>query len=165
MYDKELSVLPFVSNDYINRINHFYFRLIGMLSKDPHKRPLTSKDIKELMDQYLSIGLVHQLKKSHGEVSNVSTSGDNKAFRITNVVVPQTKTSKGQATQSNIMDPALRLHVSLAEVGGFASMPKAQPDGRSRLNPFVNVTKSGLIKRNPKRIELLDRVQDMIRRR
>lgn len=165
MYDKELSVLPFVSTDYVNRINQFYFRLISTMSKDQHQRPLTSKEIKELMDNYLSIGLVHQLKKSHGEVANVSTSGDNKALKITNVIVPQTKSSRGQASQSNIMDPALRLHVSLSEVGGFACMPKAQPDGRSRLNLFVGVEKSGLIKRNPKHAALLDRVQEMIRRR
>jgi hypothetical protein len=53
----------------------------------------------------------------------------------------------------------------VAEVGGYSALPKSAPDGRSRLNPCVNFDAKGVITRNPKFIELLDGVQEMIKRK
>lgn len=160
MYDKELSVLPFVCSDIVRMINLFYFKLI-----EYKKKELTSKDLTNIMDKFLRMRIVHNLKKLHGEVSTCSTSGDNMGFKITNLLVPQTKSTKSTtASQQSLYDPALRLHASIAEVGGYASMPKSSPDGRSRLNLCLNISPTGLVLRNPKTIKLLDSVQDKIRR-
>ncbi len=159
MYDKELSILPFVCMDFVSSINQLYFKLIGS------KKELTNKDLISLMDQFLRMRLVHNLKKQHGEVSTCSTSGDNMALKITNLLVPQTKSTKSTtATQASIDDPATRLHASLAEVGGYASMPKSSPDGRSRLNLCLTIDPKGLVVRNPKHKQLIDSVQEKIRR-
>jgi len=56
------------------------------------------------------------------------------------------------------------LHASIAEVGGYRSMPKASPDGRSRLNLRVQIGPTGLIMRSKTHERLLDDVQQMIRR-
>lgn len=117
------------------------------------------------MDQFLRMRLVHNLKKQHGEVSTCSTSGDNMALKITNLLVPQTKSTKATtSTQTSIDDPATRLHASICEVGGYASMPKSSPDGRSRLNLCLNIDPKGRVVRNPKFKDLIDSVQGKIRR-
>jgi len=61
-------------------------------------------------------------------------------------------------------DPSKRLHVSVAEVGGYSNLPKSEPSGRSRLNPCVRIDDKGVVIRNPERIEMLDSIQEMIRR-
>lgn len=161
MYDKELSVLTFVCADFTNGINNFYFKLNASAKKD-----LTSRKIVDLMNMFLKQGLAYRLNRSHGEISTTSTSGDNKALKITNVLVPQTKSSKrASATQTSLTDPSLRLHASIAEIGGYACIPKSSPDGRARLNLTVNIGPSGLAERDPEIRPLIDSVQEMIRRR
>lgn len=161
MYDKELSVLTFVCGDYTNGINNFYFKLNASAKKD-----LSSRRIVDLMNMYLKQGVAYRLNRSHGEISTTSTSGDNKALKITNIVVPQTKSSKrASATQTSLNDPSLRLHASIAEVGGYACMPKSGPDGRNRLNLTLQIDPSGLVMQDPELRSMMSSVQEKIRRR
>jgi hypothetical protein len=162
MYDKELSILYYVLYEISSHIFKLYFKL-----KAASKKELTAKEINATMNLTLRTGLVYAIVKSHGEVSNISVSGDNKAFKVTSLLIPQGNSSKMGAKKDKAMmnDPSKRLHVSVAEVGGYSALPKSAPDGRSRLNPCVNFDAKGVITRNPKFIELLDGVQEMIKRK
>lgn len=160
MYDKELNVLMFVCSDFINAINHWSFKLTSASNKE-----LTYKSVVGLMNQYLKTGIAYKLKDTHGEVSTTSTSGDNKALKITHMLVPQTKSTKRTKSGAVALDdPSLRLHVSIAEVGGCFSMSKSAPDGRSRLNLYLQVGPTGLVIRNEELRPLTDSVQELIRR-
>ena len=161
MYDKELAVLPFVCSEIVSGINNFYFNFNAAKKKE-----LTGKKILTLMNLYLRQGMVFKLAKEHGEVSTQGTSGDNMALKITNILVPQHKSSKTNKSKARVVlsDPTKRLHVSIAEVGGAWAIPKAEPDGRSRLNLTLTTDESGLVLRDPKYVELLDSVQQKLKR-
>lgn len=161
MYDKELSILYYVLFDVTSAIFKLYFKL-----KAASKKELTAKEIISTFNMTLRSGLIFSLTKNHGEVSTVSSPGDNKAFKITSLLVPQTGSSRASSRKDRqVLDnPAQRLHESVAEVGGYSNLPKAEPSGRSRLNPMVQFNEKSVIVRNPERMELLDRVGDMIRR-
>jgi hypothetical protein len=107
------------------------------------------------------------MTKGHGEVSTVSTPGDNKAFKATAILVPQSSSSRtsNKKDRAVINDPSKRLHVSVAEVGGYANLPKAEPSGRSRINPHLQIDEKGVVLRNPEFVPKLDSIQEMLRRR
>lgn len=161
MYDKELSILYYVLYEITSAIFNLYFKL-----KAASKKELTSKEIVATMNLTLRTGLIYSMTKNHGEVSTVSCSGDNKAFKITSLLIPQSGSNrmsnrKGPAVMNN---PAQRLHVSVAEIGGYSNLPKSEPSGRSRLNLPTRIDPNGVVLRNPNRMALLDEVQAMIQR-
>jgi hypothetical protein len=161
MYDKELSILYYVCYDIIEAIFRLYFKL-----KAAQKKELNAKKIAGIMSIYLKPGVIYKMTREHGEVTTTSTSGDNKFFKITSLLVPQSSTSRARKKKDRvaISDPAKRLHVSIAEVGAVAALPKSEPTGRSRISPFLQISPTGLVLRNPKNTELLDKIQEQIRR-
>ena len=161
MYGKELSVLPFVCEDIASGINNLYFNLNAAKKKE-----FTSKKIVTLMNLNVRQGVIFKLTKEHGEVTTTGTSGDNMALKITNLLVPQSSSSKptGSKGRTTLADPTKRLHVSIAEVGGAWALPKSAPDGRSRLNLTCNISDTGLIIRDPSKIEFLDNIQRKLKR-
>lgn len=160
MYDKELSILYYVLYEITSAIFKLFYKL-----KAASKKELTSKEIIATMNMTLRTGLIYSITKKHGEVSTVSVPGDNKAFKITAMLIPQSSSNKlsGRKDSASLDDPSKRLHASIAEVGGYSALPKSQPDGRARLNPHVRFDAKGVIVRNPERVELLDAVQAAIK--
>jgi hypothetical protein len=144
MYGKELSILLFVCSDITNSINNLLFKL-----REAAKRELNSKKIISAFNENLKTGAAFNIPKMTGLVSTTTTSGDNMLLKVTNLLTPQTKTSSQKSTQS-MTDPSIRLHSSIAEVGGYACLPKSAPDGRSRINPYLKIGPSGLVLRDPK---------------
>lgn len=160
MYDKELSILYYVLYDITSAIFTLYFKL-----RAAGKKQLTSKEIVATMKVILKPGLVFAMTRLHGEVSSISSSGDNKAFKITSTIIPQSKSSKLNGRDRDALsDPGKRLNVSVAEVGAAFAMTKADPSGRSRINGCVTMTPECVITRNPKFVELLSEVQSKISR-
>ena len=106
------------------------------------------------------------MTKNHGEVSTVSSPGDNKAFKITSLLRPQSESSKlGNKKDRGAMDdPTKRLHISVAEVGGYSNLPKSAPDGRSRVNPCVQMDSKGVVLRDPELAEILDPIHEVFRK-
>lgn len=156
MYDKELSILYYVCYSITAAIFKLYFKL-----KAAQKKPMEKKKIAKIMDLNLKPGLIYKITREHGEVTTTSTSGDNMALKITNLLVPQSSSSRNRSKKDRvaISDPGKRLHASIAEVGGYANLPKSEPTGRSRLNMHLNISESGLVLRNPKFIKLIDSTQ------
>jgi len=161
MYEKELSILPFSLYEITSAIFKLYFKL-----KAASKKELTAKEIVATMNLTLRTGLIFSLTKGHGEVSTISCPGDNKATKITSLLVPQSASNRQSSRKDRAVlnDPSKRLHVSVAEVGGYSNLPKSEPSGRSRINPHVKVDPKGVVLRNPAHMEMLDNVQELIRR-
>lgn len=161
MYEKELQISYYVLYEISSAIFKLYFKL-----KAASKKQLTEKDIKNTMNLTLKTGLIFSINKNHGEVSSLSSPGDNKAFKITSVLVPQSGSNRlsSRKDRAVLSDPSKRLHVSVAEVGGYANLPKSEPSGRSRLNPHLRIDPRGVVMRNPERTPLLDAIQEDIKR-
>lgn len=168
LYDKELGVLYYVMEDVTIMINTFYFKLIASAkSKKEMGKDLKKEDIIDLMNKFLRPGKIYSITKMHQEVSTTSCSGDNKVFKLTSMMVPQAKTSRraGRSDSGAMTDPAKILHVSVAEIGGYANMPKSDPSGHSRINIYANVDSKGVVLQNPELAPILVPTQEMIRRK
>lgn len=161
MYEKELSILPFVCYEITSAINNLYFKL-----KAASKKELVAKKIESIMGMNLRPGLIFKITKEHGEVTTTSTSGDNMALKITNLLVPQSSSTRNRSKKDRVAinDPGKRLHASIAEVGQMFSLPKSEPSGRSRVALPLKLSETGLVMRDPKYVDLLDSVQAKIRR-
>jgi hypothetical protein len=168
LYDKELGVLYYVMEDVTIMINTFYFKLIASAkSKREMGKDLKKDDIVDLMNKFLRPGKIYSVTKMHQEVSTTSCSGDNKAFKITSMMVPQAKTSRraGRSDSGAMTDPAKILHTSVAEIGGYANMPKSDPSGHSRINLYAQIDRFGVVLQNPELVSILKPTEEMIRRK
>jgi hypothetical protein len=161
MYDKEFSILYYVLYEISSAIFKLYFKL-----KAANKKELTPKEIIATMNMTLRTGLIYSITKGHGEVSTISVPGDNKAFKITSILVPQSSSNRQSSRKDRAVlnDPSKRLHVSVAEVGCYSALPKSEPSGRSRVNQCVQLDDKWVAVRNPVRAPLLDQIQSRIKR-
>lgn len=161
MYDKELSILYYVLYEISSAIFKLYFKL-----KAASKKELRPEEIIATMNLTLRTGLIYFITKNHGEVTTIALSGDNKATKITSMLVPQSNSNRlsSRKDRAVLSDPSKHLHSSVADVGGYSNLPKSEPSGRSRLNPHIRFDEANVIVRDPKTIELLDSVQEMIKR-
>lgn len=162
MYDKELSVLYDVLYDITSSIFDMLFKLRAVTKKE-----LTMDETIKLMNKHLKQRSIFHITKQRKGVSTVSSSGDNKYFKMTSVLVSQ-GSSNGRPSKTerkSVEDPQLQLHSSIAEVGSFLFLPKPDPSGHGRISPWVNIDASANIVRDPERRELIDEVQEMVARR
>ncbi len=162
MYDKELSVLYYVCYDYIESIFRAYFKLKAASKKEG----LNIKQIDKILSTHITPGIVYRLTREHGEITTTTTPCDNKFFKITCLLVPQSSGGRAKKKKDRvaISDPAKRLHASVAEVGAVAAIPKSEASGRSRISPFLSISPTGLVLRNERFRKLLDDIQEKIRR-
>ena len=159
MYDKELSILYHILESINNAIFNLNFKL-----KIAAKKEITEKEIVNIMNSVLKTGLIFAITRQHISMSTVSYSGDNKLFKITSLLVPQaTKSSGAKKTKTSINDPTKRFHVSIAEIGGYACLPKSDPTGHSRINVFVKTNDRASVLQDPDKQEILNTIQEQIR--
>lgn len=163
MYGKQLMILRYVLSDINNEMFQFLFKITSN-----NKKAMNKETIEGILSDYFKPKLIFRITSgtSHGEVSSVASPGDNKFFKVTSVLVQQSETAgKGKSHDTKPVDPSLYLDASQAEVAGYNVLPKSNPFGRNRINPFLNDDPdTGDIYRNPKFIELLDGVQRRIKR-
>lgn len=160
LYNKELSILYYVMYEITSAIFKLYFKL-----KAGANKIMNEKEVINIFRTHLRTGLIFSIRKMHGEITASSYSGDNKALKFTSVLVPQQDTNrlKSRKGRTGIEDPTRRLHVSVAEVGGYSNIPKSEPSGRSRLNLFLKVDHKNVVQRDPKLVPLLDQVEQMLK--
>ncbi|HEY9657436.1 MAG TPA: hypothetical protein V6C65_03160, partial [Allocoleopsis sp.] len=157
MYDKELNVIYFVLFDISRAIVELGFKMMKLAEKPD----LTEKEVINAFTSSIKPGTIYNMNKNVGSVSPNSYPGDNKALKITTLLVPQQSSNKKPRTHSSLQlsDPINRLHASIAEIGGYANLPKSQPSGHFRLSLFVRLNQDNVVQRDPRFIPLLDQIQ------
>lgn len=156
LYNKSLSVLRYVFDDLNYAITMFGYSFQSRLNRD-----WTAQEINDAMKRSFKLNTcMRKLTSEHGELDTISYPGDNKAIKLTSMVVPQDRArTKGGHNKSLIGDSSRLIHVSLAPVGQYKNQPKNNPDGRGRLNLYAEVAHDGLIKRGEDDREFLDGIQ------
>ena len=162
MYDKELNILYFVLFDISKAIMELGFRMLKLCEE----QTLTPEKINHVFGNHIRTGAIFHIYKSSGAVSANSYPGDNKVMKITTLLVPQQHTNKMNRKKGGLQlrDPINQLHISVVEVGGYSNLPKSQPSGHFRINPFVATTLDNVILRNEQFAETFDKAQAEIER-
>lgn len=156
LWNKSLSVLRYVFNDLNYAVTMFGYSFQSRVGKE-----WTLQEINDALKRSFKPNTcMRQLSVNHGEFDTVSYPGDNKAIKLTSIVVPQDKANaKGAHNKSLIGDSSRLIHVSLADVGQYKNQPKNNPDGRGRINLYADVGIDGVIRRRDEDREFLDSVQ------
>ena len=159
MDDKVLTILYDTLQHITRNIFETHFKL-----KAVTRKKLEVKDIETTFSTNLKVRAIYGITKQHKGVGTLSYSGDNKFFKITSILVPQSSGSgtKKHKERTSLDDPLLRMHSSIAGVGSYLFLPKPDPSGHARVNPHLQLDPKGMVLRNPKHIELLAKVQKMI---
>ncbi len=162
MYDKQLMVLRYVLKDINNAVFEFLFKLTSN-----SKKVMTRQEINKLLAAHFRVRQILRLNsgKGHGEISSVSCPNDNMFFKITSNVVHQSDTAgKGKGRETKPLDETMHLDASFAEAGGYGVLPKSSPIGNNRLNIHIALGPYNRIVRKEKFVELIEGVQERIKR-
>lgn len=161
IYDKQLIVLRYVLQDINDGLNSMFYRLTNKEAK----KGLVLKDVQQIVRQVPRSDVAARMYR-HNNINSVSSPGDNLFFKITGNIVLQTDSgSSGSFNKSGGgVDNSKYLHSSIAAIGSYLTLPKPEPTGRSRINPFLEILPDGSVNPDPKHKELLDRTQYSFRR-
>lgn len=161
MYGKRLVILRYALFDITSSINAMLYAL-----QKKAKKPLTATDINGILNKYLNPRLAIRMNSGHAEVSSVSSATDNNATRISLSAVLQTRTSaNGARSKTASFGPSLAMHASLIDVCQYNNLPKSEPTGRERLNPYLNLSHDYMTLPNEKYRALLEEMQETIFKR
>ncbi len=160
MYGKRLEVLRYVMSELNYAVSMFSYAMQAKKGLE-----VTGKECTDLLKRHFKLRTcINRLASTHGEFEIISYPGDSKLLKLTSMLVPQDRARATRARNKSLIEDSTRLiHASIAEVGQFKNHPKNNPDGRGRLNPFLNLTDDGSIVRNPKFKELIDDAQRRFR--
>lgn len=168
LYGKMLTVRRYVLKGINNEIFNMHY---GLRKKYVNAgRPLSDREVMTIFKNNIHYDAIFRISQLNGEVTSVGCPGDNKYIKITCDLVPQVKTqkviggSKKGKKRSGSSDPTQFLHASQAEVASFAFMPKSDPTGRSKINPYLRIGQDGEVLRNPEFAEILNKIDDDISR-
>lgn len=162
IYDKQLVVLSYALQDVVAGFNTLNYKL----NSKAGKKELTYKDVSNVLRGIPKTEVALNMSR-HNEINSISSPGDNKFFKVTSNVVLQTDSGSGAnagKTKTSSVDSSKFLHASIAEVGSFLTLPKSEPTGRSRINPFLKLASDGSIVRNPEHYELIEKTQKKFKR-
>lgn len=160
MYGKRLVTLRYVMSDIVESIFKFTFRI-----KNDNRRQLNERRLALAVSKFIKPELIFKLTRGHGEVSVVSSPGDNTMHRFHGALVLQSSaTGRGPKSKPTQGDPSKLLDASIAEVASYPNLPKSDPSGRERINPCARVLEDGRVVRDPKYQPLIDLVQKRIAR-
>lgn len=156
MWGKYLMVKRYV----LSSITFQIINLSWTLKKD--KDALTLKMVKWRLGSNLHPNSYLGIIKDHGEKTNVQYPGDNMLIKHTMISIRQIDAvvSSSGKSKSNPNDPAYQFHPSILDSGSVVNFPKREPDGRSKLNPFITIDSNGKILPNPKYREKLEAMKE-----
>lgn len=160
MYGKRLMVMRYVLLDVIKSV----FKTLYALQNAAKKR-ITKDDINKRLQDNMKFRTIIRINNKHSEVASVSSPSSCMAFKITsNVVLQSSISNSGNGAKTLTIDSSKNLHASIAEAGQYNNLPKGEPTGRNRLNPFATLGEDWSILRNPELIPLLDSIQEDFQR-
>lgn len=157
MYNKRLTVTPYVMDDF----NHAVSMLMYMFQGKRDKKDWSINELNEGLKRAFKLkSAIHKLTSDHGEFDTLSMPGSNKVIRTTCLLVPQDRAKSSQAHNKSLLSDNTRLiNAGLAEVCQYRNQPKNNPDGRGRLNLFTKFRFDGLIQRREEVREQIDAAQ------
>lgn len=162
LYGKTMEVLYYVLYDITSAIFRTNFRL----NKLATKKKLTDKEIVEVMNKQLKMGVIYGLTRANIAVSSVSYSGDNKYPKITSVVAMQQSISgatRGRRARV-VVDSSKRIHTSMVEAGSLLFLSKSNPTPAVRANMYLNMDlATGTIMPKPKFEEIRQKTERMLK--
>lgn len=160
VYNKELNVRHFLMQDITSSIMNMNFRLNAAA-----KKGLSRNEAESIMKNTLKSGKIFMIAKNHGEVSTISAPGDNMAFKMTSLLIPQSESNKKAKRNDRgiLTDPTKLAHVSIMEICCFSNLPKSGPDGRQRTNHCAPLGEDNVVGRHPHLIEETDGIQKRLR--
>lgn len=162
MYGKRLTVLRYVAHDIIRAAFEMTYSLGSNTT-----RVLTLDEVNKTLGKFLKRDtFLNGLSRGHGEVSIISAPGDSMVLKFTSNVVPQSSATgrRGNKARELVDDPSKFLHISVAEIGSFANLPKSDPTGRNKANPCVETDDDGTVRRSEEYRNLLDETHEWIKR-
>lgn len=161
VYNKELNVRHFLLQDITTSIMNMNFRLNAAA-----KKGLSRNEAENIMKNTLKSGKIFMITKNHGEVSTIGAPGDNMAFKMTSILIPQSESNKKAKRNDRgiLTDDTKLVHVSLMEICCYSYLPKSGPDGRQRLNHAAPTDENNVPQRHPYLIEETDDIQARLRR-
>lgn len=166
LYDKELNVNYFVLFPITSGIFTMVFKLNKLLNtRRMGKKTIDVREINKILDRHWPLRRIYDITKNGQEVFALTSPNDNMALRLTSMMIPQTANESKQSSGINLNDPALRLHASIAEVGGYSSMSKKAPRGDRRLNHYAVVDEYWRVGRHADLAPMLDQAQSLINSR
>ncbi len=165
LYGKHLGVLRHLLYDVIACLNNARFKLTSESAKAKNNGRLSKEDIEKILRDSIKQDVIMSAPATHSELASVACPGDNRIFKITNFIVPQSKSGRSANNshdRSISMKPSSALHISKAEVSTFVNISQADYVGNNKINPYVTMTPESKVIRNPKYVDMLDRAQESI---
>lgn len=161
MYNKRLVVLRYVMEEFNYSISLFAYGFQSRRDKE-----WTVNELNEALKRTFKLNTcIRKLTSEHGELDTVNYPGDNMMLRVTSMLVPQDRARKSRGHNKGLIgDTSRLLNASIAEVGQYKNQPKNNPDGRARINPYVQVGIDGMIERRPELVALIDKTQRRLSR-
>lgn len=168
MYGKELATLNYMLYDLTHGAveTNFAIHTAYRRSLSDPKRPLTDKTINEIFKKKLKPGPIFRITNGRPGVSSLSVPGDNMAFKLTTMLIPQTSSSKkGARRDSNSQSSSKILDASIAPIGGYLNIQKKTPTGRTRLGVYATLTHDGITEEPEEFKTLLRATNEKLKRR
>lgn len=168
MAGKELATLNYVLYDMTHAIveTNFAIHTAYRRSLTDPKRPLTRKTIEEIFKKKLKPGPIFKITNGRPGVSSIAIPGDNMAFKLTTLLVPQTSSSKkGARRDSSSQGSSKILDASIAPIGGYLNIQKKTPTGRTRLNVYGTLSPNFITEIPAKFMALLRNTNEKFKRR
>lgn len=161
MYGKCLMVLRYILADVITGINNATFRF----SKFKERAPTEQEVINTLRDCIRLTSAIELSAPEHTTVSTLQSSTDSLVLKMSMPAVLQANTNRSMrgSGDAKFGDDGI-LHASIAEIGNPNANPSKDPTGRQRLNLYANIDINGIIHRREEFREVIDAIQDNIRR-
>ena len=169
LYNRNFEILYYLTHYLIKNFTKMNYELDKRLSKKKGK-PLEKKNVNKILSKWFKMKCILSINYDNKIVNGINYSGDNKYPKITAVCGVQQSSDnggpgRGKSTR-NVVDNSKHLHVSSIEIGSLLALSKSNPAPAFRTNMFVNVSvPDGKIIRNEKYKELLDEVQEDLKRR
>lgn len=161
MYGKCLMVLRYILADVITGINNATFRFSKFKDRAP-----TEQEVMNVLRECIRLTAAVELSApEHTTVSTLQSSTDSLTLKLSMPAVLQSNTNRERrgSTDAKFGDDGI-LHASIAEIGNPNANPSKDPTGRQRLNLYAKVDNNGIIHRREEFIEVIDAIQDNIRR-
>jgi len=164
MYHKRIHAMRFLLQERRTASNNLMFTMRNESKKENGAKVFQQKDIRKNFNTFLRYNDILSLPSNSGMVRSLESASSCYYFKMSSSLVHQDAVNnrKKQGKKSGasfVINASMRLDASIAEVGSYNVWSKKNPDGRSRLNLYVQLDKSGQIMRNPEFIALLSKTQ------